>query len=81
MSKKSLLAIMWTLCVVMCITLIAALGFFVFTNFMHGELGAGLALTSYIVSVSAPVFGIFTMLAFILYRKAREAEKLGSHKS
>ncbi len=80
MSKRSVLAIIWALCGVTCVTVIAALCFFVFTRFMHGELGTGLTLTSYIVNVSAPLFGIGTMLSFIAYRRAKENERLTSHK-
>lgn len=80
MNKRSVLAITWTLCAVMCVAVIAALCFFVFTRFMHGELGSGLALTSYILNISVPVLGICTMLSFISYRRLKENEKLKSHK-
>ena len=80
MNKKYVLAIMWTLCVAMCVTTVAALCLFVLARVQHGALRDGLALTRYIVNISIPLLGICAMLSFIAYRRLKENEKLGTIK-
>ena len=79
-NKRLILAIMWTLFVAMCVTAIAALCLYVFTEVGPNEIFTGLALARYIVTVSIPLLGICAMISFIVYRRTVESEKVRTHK-
>ena len=79
-NKKLILAITWALFAAMCVTAIAALCLYIFTEVSPGELFTGVALARYIVTVSIPLFGICAMIFFIAYRRTLENEKAVMHK-
>lgn len=80
LNKRLIFAVTWTLFVAMCVTAIAALCLYVFTEVGPGEIFTGLALARYIVTVSIPLLGICAMLSFIAYRRTVESEKIITHK-
>lgn len=79
-NKRLILAIMWTLFVAMCVTAIAALCLYLFTEVDPNEIFTGVALARYIVTVSIPLLGICAMISFIAYRRTVEREKVRTHK-
>ena len=73
-NKRYILAIMWVLFIAMCVTAVAALCLYVFTEVAPGEIFTGVALARYIVTLSIPLLGICAMLSFIAYRRTAEIE-------
>ena len=73
-NKRYILAIIWVLFIAMCVTAVAALCLYVFTEVAPGEIFTGVALARYIVTLSIPLLGICAMLSFIAYRRTAEIE-------